>query len=669
MTSNFFRKRIELGAVDTLTSEYRVQLADFSKLASEGSIAEFISSFTPDPNYRYIHVIAMGAGEYYGCNQNADYFPERVLQERHETFEQHAKVFKEHNNKPDSPSFGIVPKSWYNETMKRVELILGIDKQKAPDLVARIDNGEILEVSMGAKVPYDICSICNHKATPAAGYCSHIKLEKRKIKPDGSKAFMINLQPTFFDISIVKKRADKVAFMLAKVASVGGGSGTSSADYEPAPYDPDEAFDFDMAPSIKKRAAEDFIKTIPSEGVLSVNFKKLLPSLEAIEPDMSPDTLTSMASSGSLLEILTTALVNMIPLKPSEFAYIALQQGLITEDQYQPLLSEIEVLKNTKVDTSGLDLSANNINEEIAKALRPYIPYRSSYLPYVTKRVDILKEASYNRGFIDPRDIAPAGTAPAYDYVPGDRGPLSNYRGLNYMVNSSNTPERLNPNPVPLREPLGPLGVLTILSGIYAASKAAPTVTKLLGLLNKTASISDTRFYQTYNFDKFAGLGMEDLTSGLTKVAYKPGSFMKYYVAPFVGTHLVSSHYRRKHNEGHELNTAQRVVAENPDVLSIAAPFALNFAKGAIKSGFKAKKVASEGLTRAETSALEKFASSWGDIASDALVQSIILPGRSISAANSLLMAGVDQAVLKGIGGRSIQNNKKRKVISSGKDF
>lgn len=144
-------KKYSLGATFESTGEQRVKLANFDELREQSKdIAAFLDAdFRPDPRYMYLHVIAMGAGEYYGCNINGDYFPEHDLINRHKTFETTAKVFREHDNKPTSPSYGTVVFAWYNMKMHRVELILAIDKIKGKEFVDRQERGEQLEVSMG----------------------------------------------------------------------------------------------------------------------------------------------------------------------------------------------------------------------------------------------------------------------------------------------------------------------------------------------------------------------------------------------------------------------------------------------------------------------------------------------------------------------------------------
>jgi hypothetical protein len=71
------------------------------------------------------------------------------------------------------------------------------------------------------KVPYDVCSICQHKSKTPKDYCDHARTMMNKILPDGRKVFVYNPQPKFFDISFVFIGADKTAKVMAKLASKG----------------------------------------------------------------------------------------------------------------------------------------------------------------------------------------------------------------------------------------------------------------------------------------------------------------------------------------------------------------------------------------------------------------------------------------------------------------
>lgn len=192
-----------------------------TKQASDSRVTEFISRITPDSNKIFVHILAMGAGEYYGANRNADYFPESNLIEWHKTFETSpAHIFRNHVNKNPAIAIGQVIFSIYNERMHRVEVIAWIDKSKAPDIVERVERGEFPATSMACKTPYDTCAICGNRAHTRQEYCEHLEYELGKVYPDGRKVMAINDAPLkFFDMSIVVRPADVTSSILQKVAS------------------------------------------------------------------------------------------------------------------------------------------------------------------------------------------------------------------------------------------------------------------------------------------------------------------------------------------------------------------------------------------------------------------------------------------------------------------
>lgn len=206
--------------------EPSISILDFSKSsgmlkkAADSRIDEFAAGIKPDANKIYVHILAMGAGEYYGANRNADYFPENNLEKYHDTFSTSpAHIFKHHINKNPDIAMGQVIFSIYNERMKRVEVIAWVDRQKGRDYVERIERGEFPATSMACHTPFDTCSICGNKARSRQEYCVHLKTELGKILPDGRKVMAINDGPLrFFDMSFVFKPADVTSSVLQKVA-------------------------------------------------------------------------------------------------------------------------------------------------------------------------------------------------------------------------------------------------------------------------------------------------------------------------------------------------------------------------------------------------------------------------------------------------------------------
>lgn len=349
-------------------------------------IRKYIRTITPEDKKRYCYVLvnALGAGEFFGSNINADYFPWNALCHEGDDFGYktflRAHAYTHHVNKDPTKSIGIPVVSVLNPRMKRVELIIRLDREKAKlegadGVVTRIDNGEFPDVSMGCKVPFDVCSICGNQSKTKDDYCHHMRPppEMRgiwgpnKILSDGRKIYVINTVPRFFDISFVFIGADKTAKVMAKLASKGshvclgsvcalpGGAGEEG----PALYGPTGdalstgslrktasacgggrtgpcgrrcsecseqqscegeklASAFGVKVAAHRKAAE-IVKSIPS-GVFSM---KKLPQLEREEPDLDDDILDDLAECPLPQVLGATSSLGMV-LKPREFQRIIL---------------------------------------------------------------------------------------------------------------------------------------------------------------------------------------------------------------------------------------------------------------------------------------------------------------------------------------------------------
>jgi len=231
-----------------------------------GVVQRFMKRLPRTNGKLYTLISALGAGEYWGSNSNADEFPEEPLlhvppgwndlpheqqiivgrkwQWGYPTF-YNAHAFAHHQNKDPNRAFGNIEYVMWDSHMKRVLLIVSFDHARAAKfgstgVIDRVENGEFPSVSMGCRVPYDVCSYCadwsritlnpsadiaEHRRRPITGlstetgdYCHHLKNELNKIYPDGKKVMMKNMHPRFFDLSVVFIGADKTSFVLAKLA-------------------------------------------------------------------------------------------------------------------------------------------------------------------------------------------------------------------------------------------------------------------------------------------------------------------------------------------------------------------------------------------------------------------------------------------------------------------
>ena len=197
-------------------------------------VLKFKQMLEPEPNKTYVHILALGAGDFYGPNLNNDHFPWAGLCHDHSTTPHpylhgyktflNAHSFAHHVNKDPAKSYGDVILSTLNHKMKRVELVVAIDHERCEknggkSTLQKIHDGEYPATSMGCRVPYDVCSICDNKARFRSEYCEHMRQSPGKIMPNGQKVFVYNHYPRFFDISFVFIGADRTSFVLEKIAS------------------------------------------------------------------------------------------------------------------------------------------------------------------------------------------------------------------------------------------------------------------------------------------------------------------------------------------------------------------------------------------------------------------------------------------------------------------
>jgi hypothetical protein len=167
-----------------------------------------------------IHVTALGASERYGSNRNGDLFPKLACVKYHDTFVKHGAVFRHHRNKDREKNLGIIKASAYNYPMDRIELFIHVDKERARDELHRLEKEGEIPFSMAAKVAFDRCTTCNtlRKNASDPAMCDHIRYSLGKLADDGTYIGTYNDEPDFFDISFVRRPADRIAWNLKLAA-------------------------------------------------------------------------------------------------------------------------------------------------------------------------------------------------------------------------------------------------------------------------------------------------------------------------------------------------------------------------------------------------------------------------------------------------------------------
>jgi hypothetical protein len=386
-------------------------------------VQRVLDALRPESAYTYALVNAMGYSEYYGTNSNADWYgycPEtdqngllhawpdigRDLETDRMKGRDWpygypcfygAAVYAHHKNTcPVQLGFGDVRYVFANPEMKRVELLLRIHNEEARkkghlNIIERIRAGERCDVSMGAKIPYDHCSVCTdwdavrralatfdpvrhkhpglavleqHKkqairgtAVTAADYCSHLRSQRNQVLPDGRKIFMYNTYPRFFDISCVFIGADRTARVMWHLAG----------DYRedapiPQPLQAARgALDAFLAKTASKQAELD--KEIP-DGVI----ERVL-----TDSDTAPEVRFDLLNQDPHA-LLSSAAALGIVLSPTEFQRLLGGSG-------SPFSTA-----TSKIDNS-LAVSPRHLDEKLLAALTELVPQRSAFRPFVEPRI------------------------------------------------------------------------------------------------------------------------------------------------------------------------------------------------------------------------------------------------------------------------------------------
>lgn len=172
--------------------------AVFEKVAAPGllpDVLKYIETLKPENGCQYVLVNAMAAGEYFGSNINSDYFSEQSLTHApdgwtgdpifdkeiskkwtygYPTF-YNAGAFAHHKNQKADRAFGSVEYAGWNPRMKRVELVVKVVEEKCKkfggeSVWTKLSNGQFVDVSMGTRVPFDLCFVAGTLVRTSQGH-------------------------------------------------------------------------------------------------------------------------------------------------------------------------------------------------------------------------------------------------------------------------------------------------------------------------------------------------------------------------------------------------------------------------------------------------------------------------------------------------------------------
>jgi hypothetical protein len=364
-------------------------------------IQDYVSKAKPLEGLIQVLITALGAYPFWPQNVNGDRFLEPALAHEgddygYQTFATNANYFNHHINKDPSLAKGKVLAAVWNERARRVELILGIDPQLDTDAATEISNGNNLAFSMGAKLPFDVCSICGNCAKTRMEYCDHLRYQMNQMDPiTGMLVGALNPRPRFFDISRVLIPADKTAYMWEKIASPASALLSKLSSAELAETSAKNWFDdkyLQEKVAMKTEAWEEkqsgkrsaktaavnksatITKEIPvteAKPLFASRLNKILPVAKKALDASAPDLDMSLFKGYSLPQILSTLV------------------GL----SIIPKAGESHTLYELFAAHSNMDPKAfgpHAFSPELAKKLLPQVPERSFARPVLYRRIVVL---------------------------------------------------------------------------------------------------------------------------------------------------------------------------------------------------------------------------------------------------------------------------------------
>jgi len=392
-------------------------------------IVSFIQnhSFNHD-RYTYVIVAPLGADESWEQTINGDAFERKHLATvnpkfGHKTFETHGRAYMHHRNTDPMRSFGDFPCMFFNDAMDRCEGIWRLIHDDAPKVVGAqrtIDtyrSGKDFPISMGCKVPYDVCSICNNKAETPANYCDHVHDPGfGSIFPDGRKMRVMNPFPLFFDLSAVDTNAapeatplgwifpELIAF-LKTLSKTSGHTKASSASFRdvkrshriivPSAYlaayhdgVDSRSRKLTKASGLEPIKVSDMIKQIPAMAT------EVLTPLSKSEDNISPDKIEDIVkSSSSQIGCLSNLASLGIVLRPEEFRHMVMKfmPGNIVEEEW-PSMAIDDIREGFKRGPRGM-LNPESLRGHVISQIRSLAPARSILFPHMARRVVAVRNA------------------------------------------------------------------------------------------------------------------------------------------------------------------------------------------------------------------------------------------------------------------------------------
>ena len=262
--------------------------------------------------------------------------------------------------------------------MKRVELVVRLDhrlcqERGAGSILQRILDGEYVDVSMGCRVPYDVCSICGNKARTRGEYCEHIRNRRVNRDPTGTglRPYMVNVEPRFFDLSFVYVGADRAARVLKKLAGM-----EKMASYQL------------LRAELEKLAAMGKFSGVKLADLIKYMVPPLEPGEAQVDEEgLPPDVLEELSGVGLPAALSGVSRMRMV-LQPREFAYLALRSAGAPPAMCQALPETLPPSDEVSLPV-GMGME-ERVPPLVFERLSPFFSGRAVIGPIVRRRIIIV---------------------------------------------------------------------------------------------------------------------------------------------------------------------------------------------------------------------------------------------------------------------------------------
>lgn len=374
--------------------------------------------------YVYCMVVPLGADESWEQTTNGDAFKREMLAPEnpewgHKSFERHANAFRNHRNSNPELGFGDVPFTVFNPEMDRVEGVWRLDRDRAQkvgalDVVERIAKNGAAEISMGCRVPYDVCSYCGNRAKNVRQYCSHVRNPGfGAINAVGELMRVFNPWPKFFDLSDVRVPAAPEAHVLMLISpelAKQSHTKTSSGARFVVPSAVLGAERYGTSASgllvpqhYKASSAAEHVKLSDIVKRAPVLEAQVIRPLQRAEGEITEEKIKSSGVEGlPLPSVLSTMASLGIVCSPEEICRVI--EASTGERHKVPATLEIKQAWDSVTD-SHPHLSSGFYSPVIADKLRGMVPDRSIFFPHLPERI-----ASYDYGKVHDRIEMGAGS-------------------------------------------------------------------------------------------------------------------------------------------------------------------------------------------------------------------------------------------------------------------